>query len=563
MIRHLASRKQLQGSKTMAIVVLTVTTGVILWSAASIALMRYHTPLAFDGDEAHHAMWGATIYLDLAHGDIGSFLRHTYAQNRYPFLYSYFQVPVLAVLGITPFAHRLVGIIFMVALSAVVYLCVVWSRPGPNAWLGGSVAALLAAGCPALYSVASRVYIEPVSLVLMMLAYALYLRAQSTHSTRWAWGAGLVHLVCWFTKWQFGILVSLILVIDILIRAYPRWRKATHDPVVLWMVLPGWITVGMWMANPYQLREFLMYLTAAPKRAGLPAAFIGGMGMQVELIFSNYTATPVAAILTLGGLLYGLVCLRAPEVRVFVLSALVAVAATSYLQGPWVMRAGLWLLPPLWVLVGIAVTHWIGELVCVAHARRPRLAEPLVAATVVLLLAGAITNVAFAQRSVPSKAGVGSLSPSLWRTLDYIVKTVPPDERITTLGCWARRLSPRLVIWGYLAEFGRAGLGYDDVQLWSYPPPDPNARDILHFRWPWRVRLPAKGPPAPPPDPVMVLQRADIDTIVACSKCTEALPSGHQYVLAAATGKLGFRKVGQRRFSECNCHVIIYSRPRM
>ena len=556
------SRRQFSINRALAVAAVTATMAVILWSSLSLGLMRYSPTIAFDGDEALFAMWGAAIYLDLAHGDLSGLLRHSYAQNRYPFFYSYFQVPVLALLGITPFAHRLVGIIFMVALCASVYLCVVWSRPGRNSWVGGCLTALLVIACPTLHSVASRVYIEPAGLVLMMLTYALYLRAQATQSTKWAWGAGLLHLVLWFTKWQFGILVTLVLVTHILIRAYPHWRKAAASPVVRRVLLPAWVTVVLWLANPYQLREFVLYLTYPEHRSLLQGLVRGFLGELQLLTGAHFNGTNVAALFTIAGLLYGLCRLRQSAPLLFVLGALVAAVATTKTNPEDAYsfpKHALWLLPPLWVLAGVAVNAGISRLLARLAGWSPLRLQVGVSLLVVLLLAGAIGNAALGRQRGAVEAAEG-FDPNLWRVLDYVVETVPPTRRITTPGCWPRRVSTRALLWAYLAEYGPAGLGYDDLQLWDYPSPDPHEKDVLHLRWPWRIRLPAQSPPPPPPDPVTVLRRADIDPIIACSGFDEPVPPEESKVIEAATSQLGFVRV--REFTiehaEWGLRVFIY-----
>ncbi len=543
--------------RSLRVVTIAVTVGVVLWVAVFIALVRAHAPIGFDGDESHHATWGAAIYLDLARSDLGGFLRHSYAQNRFAPLYSYLQAPMLAILGITPFAHRLVGVLFLVLLCGSVYLCVVWSRPGPNAWVGGCLAALLVIACPALLSTASRVYFEPASLALMMLTYALYLRARSTQSTRWAWGAGLLHLLSWFLKWQFGILISIALVIHLLWIHYPRLRRITSDQIALRALLPAWVAVGLWMVNPYQFRACVLYLTQCPRRQMWQEIITSGLWLQLRFIFAHYSATIPVGVLTVAAFIYGLIRRNTSACSLLVISTLVTVATNMHLLGGAEERVFMWMLPPLWVLTGIALNEGLSRLEVYAQKWPPRSAQTVTALLVILLLISASTNAALGLRQGTAKTVQGSPA-QLWDVLDYIVETVPPGRRIAVVGCWIRGLSPWQVNWAYLARFGPAGLGYDDLQLWDYPPPDPNAQHILHFRWPWRIRLPAQQP-APQPDAVAVLQRADIDAIVVCSGLDESFAPERQAVQAAIS-QLGFREAGEFGSTEWGQHVIVYLR---
>lgn len=538
----------------------TVAMGLVV--VAALLKARLESPMGFDGDESDHALWGATVYLDLARGDLPAFLRHLYAQNRFPPLYSVLQLPFLVALGVNPLAHRLVATFWLLVLLVAVYLCVAWGERRPLTWPGACLAVLLAIGCPELLAVATTVYFEPAGLALMLLTYAAYLRARADPSSRWAWVAGGLYLASWFLKWQFGLLMTLVLVAHVLARSRLRWRILRADPVAGRLLLPAWGAVVLWLANPYQLREFLLYLTGVPKSSGWQQALSEGLALQARLLFTAYSATVPAALLSLAGLLYGLLRLRRPGAALFTLSALAALATSANLRGGAEARIMLWLMPPLWVLAGLAVNEML------AAWRRDPSGEPagplptpaLLLALVWVLLLGGVGNAALgfrqAEREIRRPYMVG-----LWDFFDLLTSRVPPDRALCMIDCWAHGIPPLGVKWAYLARYGRGGWRYDDLQVWEYPPPDPEERDVLHFRAPWRARLPAPATPPPPPDPVQALRRAGIEALAVCAPLDEPVADWKAQVLQAGMGSLGFRPIAEYRRPGASDRVLLYLRP--
>lgn len=508
----------------------TVAVGLLVVTALLKA--RLESPMGFDGDESDHALWGATVYLDLARGDLAALARHLYAQNRFPPLYSLLQLPFLAALGLTPVAHRLVATFWLLALLVAVYLCVAWGERRPVTWPGACLAVLLAVGCPKLLAVATMVYFEPASLALMLFTYAAYLRARTGPSSRWAWVAGCLHLASWFLKWQFGLLMSLVLLAHVLMRSRLRWQALRADPVAGRLLLPAWGAMALWLANPYQLREFLLYLTGVPKPSGWQEALSEGLALQARLLLSAYSATLPAALLSLAGLLYGLLRLRRPGAALFTLSALAALATSANLRGGAEARIMLWLMPPLWVLPGLAVNEMLAVWWCRPRAEplgpQPTPVLPLALACVLLL--GAVGNAALAVRQAEQEIRRPYMV-GLWDFFDLLTSRIPPDRALCMTDCWAHGIPPLGVKWAYLARYGRWGLRYEDLRVWEYPPPDPAERDVLHFRPPWRARLPAPAIPPPPPDPVVVLRGAGIEALAVCAPLDEPMAAWKAQVL--------------------------------
>lgn len=353
-----------------------LTVAVVLLCLAvvgQVLLWRLDNPTGFDGDESDHALWAATVYLDLAQGNLPAFLRHLYAQNRFPPLYSLLQLPFVAALGTTPLAHRVTATFWLLVLCAVTYAAVAAGRR--DAWAGACLAVLLVAGCPRLLALATMVYFESAGFALMLLTYALYLQARRHAAASPAsrgvapprrdpalWAAAACYFLLWFLKWQYGLLVGAVLIAHLLIVHRFRWPGLRHDRAGWTVLLPAWAAVALWLANPYQLREFLLYLTGVPKPEGLYARLVEGYLLQGRFLLTDWSATLPAALLTAGGLVYGLCRLRRPDTLLYTLAAGAALIVSANVRGGAESRIMMWVLPPLWVLVGLGVNEGLGAL---------------------------------------------------------------------------------------------------------------------------------------------------------------------------------------------------------
>jgi hypothetical protein len=597
---------------------------------ARLVGLRIEYPWGFDGDESDHAMWGAAVYTDLTHGDLPAFLRHLYAQNRFPPLYSLLQLPFLAALGVTPLAHRLTASLWLLALFLTVYLCVAWGARRGRAWPGAVVAVLLAAGSPRLLAVATTVYYEPAGFALMMLTYAFYLRArgltscsrssqeggnrteEKANGCRGAvWPAAACYLCLWFLKWQFGLLVGLVLVGHVLLANGFRWSRLRTDRVAWGTLLPAWVAMVLWLANPYQLREFLLYLTGVPKPSGFYQRFLEGYLMQGRFLFTAWSATLPAAVVALGGLIYGLGRLRHPVPLLYTLSALAALVVSANVRGGAEDRIMMWLLPPLWVLAGMGVNEGLAALArrgCWARpgcrvvgasppgplslageeeqdaggrgpgeaspppllprASAPRegaggeaqrggagnLALSALALGLLLLAAG---NLAPALRQAGAEIAQPHM-PSMWDLLGWVSTHVSPERRLVMVDCWGRGFPPNAVKWAYLARWGWEGLSYDDLHVWEWPAL-PEESHPLHLRGPWHARLPAP-PPAPPPADTARLAAAGVNALLVCEPPGETPPAWKAELLQRAIQRLGFREVGEHTPGGDNYRLVAFLR---
>jgi hypothetical protein len=219
-------------------------------------------------------------------------------------------------------------------------------------------------------------------------------------------------------------------------------------------------------------------------------------------------------------------------------------------------RAALWVVPPLAVLVGLALEAALTGLY--ARLRRRSVGRARVWSTVLLaaLLAGGVGNAAWGlkQGLVPTQPETSYM----WGVLDGLAAHVPSSGTIVLVGGWGRYLSPMMLSWAYLQR-GGPEVRSDRLRIWEYPPPDLAVEHVLHFRWPWHVRLPA-GPPGPPPDPVERLRRARVDTLLVPLQPGEQDDAQTAAVQQAAVTELGFQEVAPVRASGLDYRVRIFRR---
>ena len=425
------------GMGTAAGLMALLTLLVIAFVVAAAVQARLDNTTGFEGDEAAHAVWGAAVYLDFAAHDVGAILRHLYAQSYYPPLYSLCQVPFLAAMGITPLAHRLAGLPWAALTCFGVYLCVCWSSPGQrHGWVGASLAAWMIAGCPMLWFTAVQVYMEPLALAALTFSWAFFQRALLTGRRRNAWWAGVLHLVAWYSKWQFGIFLSTIWVVMFAASRLRKGRRPGMWELAVPTLLPAWGVVAVWMANPRKLRDFLMYMTSGPNQFDLLRFFTWGMAEQARNLLDRFSGAAIVGVFCGAALIWGLMRLREPRMRLFALSALLALVLNAWFAigdrgGP---RGAMWLYPPLCVLLGLAVNELVGALRSRPGGSAARRGLARTAWMVPALLIGGLVNCGLGVLKTGDRIRTFEYTRT-WDALELIVGHVPPTARLCTVGC--------------------------------------------------------------------------------------------------------------------------------
>jgi hypothetical protein len=284
------------------------------------------------------------------------------------------------------------------------------------------------------------------------------------------------------------------------------------------------------------------------------------MAEQACNLLDRFSGAAIVGVFCGAALIWGLMRLREPRMRLFAMSALLALVLNAWFAigdrgGP---RGAMWLYPPLCVLLGLAVNELVGALRSQPGGSAARRGLARTAWMVPALLIGGLVNCGLGVLKTGDRIRTFEYTRT-WDALELIVGHVPPTARLCTVGCWDRDLGPNLLKWGYMARFGGSGLRYDDLHLWEYPPPDPAREKTLRIRPPWRIRIPVP-PAAGVANPAARLRRAGIDTIVTCRRPGEEYSQEQKAVVKAAVQELGMQPESELIDRQLGYRLVIFRR---
>lgn len=217
----------------------------------------------FDFDEAVHALPAYQIAVDLRAGDLGAALAHSFDEDRlaaYPFIHSWLLAPALMVSGADAATARLANTAFVwVSLGLAAWIARALSR-GPARDVAAPLAALLLVLSLPVWVYANTVLLEGAGLVVTFAWLGAYLRARPGAWPGWAWLAGLLSVVAFFTKYSFGVFVVGGMVLAEALTLAAERRVVPGRWVALFA--PAALLIGGWLLLPDKLGRLAGYSVA-------------------------------------------------------------------------------------------------------------------------------------------------------------------------------------------------------------------------------------------------------------------------------------------------------------
>lgn len=442
---------------------LAASTAAQLW----LALMLARGPLpSLTADEALHALAAASTWHGVEGLDLRSLYLDIYDQGRWPPLGGVLQWPALAVFGLSEATHRLGILMWLVAAIAAWAAAARAAAKGSAsaAWAGIAVASL-ALSSQTLLAASVRVLYEVPGLALMLGAYAAAHTAWQQRRARLFWLGSLLLAGAWFTKWQYGIVATLALIV-----AFLRQRRVTgKTPGEIWLFAPSAVLLALWLASPYHVREMVMYLLWKPASAGnlgyYAVSFLRAIAQAPLLAKANVAATVV-------GLVLAAPYLGSPTATA--LATHLALATVSSGLKDLSLRTGLWIAIPAWAL---AAAGW-GRLIAAKLPQAIGRTAMLIAGAVAVLLA------VHTAVGVSRQLALMASSESGWHrpAAQCIAAQVPLGARLLTVGGWSRYISPYHVKLQVLCQNWDRRFAARDIKIAEYP----------SFEWePWRIWRPS------------------------------------------------------------------------
>jgi len=470
----------------------------------ALALARGPLP-GLNVDDALHALAGAATWHDVVRLDLRSLYLDIYDQGRWPPVGGLLQWPALAFFGPSEATHRLGMLMWLVACVAT------WAATAraaaeevvAAAWAGVLVC-LLALSSQVLLTTSASVLCEVPGLAFMLGAYGAAHAAWRRRAARLFWLAGLLLAAAWFTKWQYGIVATLSLLV-VLLR---QRRLGMKVPGELRLFVPSALLLAIWLASPYHLREMVLYLLWKPASPSnlrdYAMTFLRAVADATPLAKANLAATVVGVILAI-------LTLRRPAA--IALAVHLALAGLGSSLKDLSLRTGLWIAIPAWAL---AAAGW-GRLLARHLPRRLARTALAVAGGVAVVLA---LHTAFAvSRQFASMAWAGR---DWYRPeAQFVAAEIPFGARLLTVGGWRRFISPYHIKLHGLAQNWHRRFPAREVKIAEYP----------SLEWePWRLWRPSlralfklRRPDTRPPRPQVAPEYVAVFNLSGDSHLAEAM----------------------------------------
>lgn len=364
-------------------VALILLGSVLVWTQG----IARDVPLHYD--EASHALLGLQAADNLGRGDVAAFLYDSYSQILWPPLHAWVTGAVFLAAGPSRAGARAVSLAGYAALALALYALgheVGRAAPGGaesdparresrGRWCG-MLAAAFALVAPLSRALAARVYVETPAAALLVLGLWLYLRAARLDRTRqWA-GTGVLIVLTYLARTQYGLLLLGCIALDRVLSVRPSLRSWFSRGNVA-MLAPVALFVLIWFSYPpklsgawYWLRTAMAY-ELGPQQYG--AAYFA-------LMLDPASGSSFVALYLVFGLLLSLAHLRERALRVPVLLAVLQFVPSLFSPNH-LMR----LMYPLLLALDILAAFWV-TVGFERFARRSRRLSWVVAAGLALLL---------------------------------------------------------------------------------------------------------------------------------------------------------------------------------
>jgi hypothetical protein len=455
------ARRVLPISRAALLVVLLLDALATAWIARQIVAYRNYP---FDTDEAFHAGGGLMLALDLRAGDLGAFVVDSYRQSAYPPAFSWLEAPAFLIWGASPMVARLCSLATLFA-SALVLYAIGLELDEKRGWLIGLVSVSLTLTAQPVLGYSAMAMLEAPGLLVSLTALWAYLRAVKRSSTRWFILTSLLMTLAVLTKYPYGTVVAPTIAAmeaaAILLRA-STWRQIRQR--WLWLFGPFVLVMVAWFAKPYKIAAFFEYAASQSQQVSLFS--LENLLYYPRSMALHYAPSPVAAVLTLAGVIWALTRWRDHGPRLFLIYlAIGLLEMTVKLQKH--PRFFLTIAPAAHILTGAMLAWFLS-----ANRRNVLIA---VAVVIILCVVASVPVLVERFSALPSLMQVlyetdpGAADLSAW-----IAARVPTGERLYLINPWDQFSAPAME-WYRATHSSKSGLRWVDIGAPSQflKPPQP------------------------------------------------------------------------------------------
>lgn len=310
---------------------------IVALISVSSCLFSYHFLLKpqepFFWDEAHHAENALYIYHSLEYGNWNLFWEFTNNLILWPFLHSWVVGLFLLISGVSTVNARLPQLLLFF-LSAWMLFITCRSAFTERKKIIGVIAVLLFSTSPLMLFYSSTCMIELLGVFLALSFFCLYFKALKNDKNKYYAWSGIILSLLYLTKYTYGLLILFPFSLDVFLQLFAERKKRRFTLLKnAGIVVAGFI---------FPISIWLLVGNTSAKLNILPYYFRGGMGgtwlelntldralFYVRSLANIYTYSIWIFFIFLGGIIFGLLNLKNPKIRLMILTAAIILIICS------------------------------------------------------------------------------------------------------------------------------------------------------------------------------------------------------------------------------------------
>lgn len=338
--------------------VLALTLATLGWLAGFV---RQSAAYAFDSDEGIHAYEALRVSAYLRDGDAAGALAASLEGSFYPPIHSWLLGISLAVLGATSTIARSFGLAIYALDVMLVYGLGRWlARPARGRpasgwpWLAGPAAALPMLAAPPMWVTSSLVYLEPLGILFVLVAFWGYWQGISGRGWGW-WLAGLGIVANGLVKYPYWPLLAIPLPLALALRCRHDWRALPGRLAAL--TLPSAVAILVWVSLPATHNGLAQYIAATQDLAArAQPSFFENLAFYVKGIAIHFSPSPWMAVMWGAALAAALARWRDERLEplvIFIAWVLASISTHGGLSPRFLTTA----MPAVWLIGGVGVAR--------------------------------------------------------------------------------------------------------------------------------------------------------------------------------------------------------------
>ncbi|MGB9911615.1 MAG: ArnT family glycosyltransferase [Microgenomates group bacterium] len=245
-------------------------------------------------DEAGYIWEGYRVHEALRAGNWQEFLKITQSQFYYPFFQSWFLGLTTIFLPYNFFTARLVSFLLIFPTALLIYQ--ISLKISGKKSLASFLVLFFLFTSPLILYYYSTAMKEGLGTVLTLLAFWFYIKGREEKKLFWFFLSGLVSLILTLTKYNYGVLVLMVLGLEFFF-----WRRLKENLILF---LPVFLVLAIWLSPSGRWQEFWLILQNRFTIHLYETTVIGHLLYYPLVLAFEYFFSPLVFLLAFLGFVY-------------------------------------------------------------------------------------------------------------------------------------------------------------------------------------------------------------------------------------------------------------------